>query len=285
MTHQNYKTIVLSGGSIRGLALLGSLQYLEDNHMLDSIDTFIGTSMGAIISYFISIGYTPTELITDVCQSNWFKDLKKKISMYHLITKKGILNYTDSMIPYLKSFTYKKRSTIPTLLELYNDYGKELVVCTYNLTQQKQLFISYKTHPELNCLLALQMTSSIPLLFEPFIYENDMYIDGAVLNNFPLNYPELYHSTIAISIFTFNYEKPSSDVDILDYIWSIIMIPLHYIYNDIKKNFLSSSISYDLVEISLHKHCSPFHFSISKKEILNLFSDGYEQIKTYYLLK
>jgi NTE family protein len=287
MDGKKYKTIVLSGGSIRGLALLGCLQYLQDRNILQDIDTFIGTSMGAILSYFISIGYTPSELIRDICQSSWLRDLKNKISVYHLITKKGILNYHESMMPYLETFTYKKRTTIPTLLQIYNDYGKELVMCTYNLTERKEYFVSYKTHPDLNCLIALQMTSSLPFLFEPFFFQDHLYIDGAVLNNFPIHYHQLDQDTdsiIGISIMTPQEETQrtsSIDIDFLDYVWSIITVPLHYIYENIKSKILSST-SYDIIEISLHNHCSLFHFSISRKDILDLFSDGYEQIKAYY---
>lgn len=287
MDGKKYKTIVLSGGSIRGLALLGSLQYLQDNDKLHDIDTFVGTSMGAIISYFISIGYSPTELIQEICQSRWLQDLKKKISIYNLVTKKGVLNYDESMIPYLKSFTFKKRQTVPTLLEIFQDYGKELIICTYNLTERKEYFVSYKTHPDLDCLIALQMTSSLPFLFEPFIYQDQLYIDGAVLNNFPIHYHLLERDTdsiLGISIMTSNEHHDSLDMDFIDYIWSIITIPLHYIYQNIKNDILSST-SYDIVEISLENYCSLFHFSILRKEILDLFSMGYEQIKNFHLQK
>ena len=47
-----YSNLVLSGGGIRGIALLGSLYYLEEIKMINKINTFIGTSAGAIILFF-----------------------------------------------------------------------------------------------------------------------------------------------------------------------------------------------------------------------------------------
>ena len=45
----NFDTLVLSGGSTKGIIILGALQYLADNFYLSEVKNFIGTSSGAII--------------------------------------------------------------------------------------------------------------------------------------------------------------------------------------------------------------------------------------------
>ena len=62
-----YEKLVISGGGIKGLSGLGALQYLEDNKLLESINTYIGTSIGGIILYLLAIGYKPIEIIVYFC--------------------------------------------------------------------------------------------------------------------------------------------------------------------------------------------------------------------------
>ena len=56
------KTLVLSGGGLKGIAILGLLQKLYKTGKLNNFDKFIGTSVGSIISLLLSIGYTPLEI-------------------------------------------------------------------------------------------------------------------------------------------------------------------------------------------------------------------------------
>ena len=58
-------TLCMSSGGIKGLSFIASLQYLINNNYinLSKINTFVGTSMGALICFLLIIGYTPDELI------------------------------------------------------------------------------------------------------------------------------------------------------------------------------------------------------------------------------
>ena len=50
-----YDCLVLSGGAIKGFGTLGSLQCMKDKNYLDKIKTIVGTSVGTIIGYLLSI--------------------------------------------------------------------------------------------------------------------------------------------------------------------------------------------------------------------------------------
>ena len=52
----NKKTfLVLSGGSFKGLAYVGVIQALHKLNILKNINTFIGTSIGSIFAFLLSL--------------------------------------------------------------------------------------------------------------------------------------------------------------------------------------------------------------------------------------
>src|SRR5579859_7147522 len=83
-----FKVLVLSGGSAKGIAHIGALQVLYENDLLGSINTISGTSIGALIGFLYSIGYTPAELYDFVLLFDFGKiiDLKldRLFNMYGL---------------------------------------------------------------------------------------------------------------------------------------------------------------------------------------------------------
>ena len=54
--------LILSGGGIKGISLIGAIEYLYEKNYMNNINTILGTSIGSIIGYLIIIGYTPEEL-------------------------------------------------------------------------------------------------------------------------------------------------------------------------------------------------------------------------------
>ena len=55
--------MILSGGAMKGISMIGGIQYLHDNHMLD-IQMYISCSVGSIISYLLALGYQPSEILS-----------------------------------------------------------------------------------------------------------------------------------------------------------------------------------------------------------------------------
>ena len=72
-----HDTLVLPGGGIKGLTILGALQYCCDNFMLTDIVNYVGTSSGSMICYLLAIGYTPTDIITNICCNQIMEKMQK----------------------------------------------------------------------------------------------------------------------------------------------------------------------------------------------------------------
>lgn len=272
----------MSGGGTKGFCTLGALQYMQDNNIIinSNINCYIGTSVGSIISYFLAIGYTPIEIVVYLCSNNVLESFLNNFS--NILGFTGIYDY--SMITkHCEIMTLSKIGYIPTLKELYENLGKKLIVCTYNLTKHIREYISYDNYPNLSCLDAIRMSSNIPFIFNECIHNGDEYIDGGIIDNFPVVITE-NESLNPIGIYLDDLENKNKDEDkdneskyykilkLINKMYNIIMIPCKE-----KKN----NINIDVIHINV-ENLKIYNFSITHTKKLELFSYGYNCAKYYF---
>lgn len=267
----------MSGGGTKGFCTLGALQYMQDNNIIinSNIKCYIGTSVGSIISYFLAIGYTPIEIVVYLCSNNVLESFISNFS--NILGFSGIYDYS-TITKHSETMTLSKIGYIPTLKDLYENFGKKLIVCTYNLTKHMREYISYDNYPNLSCLDAIRMSSNIPFIFDEFIYNGDEYIDGGIIDNFPVNTMENEYSN-PIGIYLDDLEtKNKEDCDsskyhkLINKIYNIIMIPC----KEKKQN-----INIDVIHINV-ENLKIYNFSITHTKKLELFSYGYNCCKYYF---
>lgn len=174
-------TLVISGGALKGVGALGALKYLEEHYgTLEIFKTFIATSVGSMISYMVAIGYTPQEMSEQLVDLELFKEkfcFDKDISLYDF----------EVIMDEMELLTLVKRTSVPTLGELYHALGKELVCITYNYTRNTLEPLWWKTHPDMSCLEAVRASSALPVIFKPVLYNDMLYFDGGIADNFPIH--------------------------------------------------------------------------------------------------
>jgi len=183
-------TLILSGGGVNCLGLFGSLKYLEENKIVEkdfkNIKTIIGVSGGIfnIIPFLLNISY---ESIIKIVLNY---DCEKIIDLEHftindILIDYGILTNPGSQI--IETILINKGlSKELTLLELYKITKINLISKVVNLTQSSVMYINHESHPDLKLTTVCDMTSCIPGIFKPIIYQEEYYVDGAVCGNFPL---------------------------------------------------------------------------------------------------
>ena len=76
-----------------------------------------------------------------------------------------------------------------TLQELYDFNNIDIHLYTTNINSDRlmKVDLSHNTHPNLSIIKALCMSMSYPMAFKPICIEDNCFIDGGLLNNFPLN--------------------------------------------------------------------------------------------------
>lgn len=103
--------------------------------------------------------------------------------------KKCLINehfQREAILPLLKAKNFDETITLKNFYE-YNRIDIHLYATNINTPKLEKIDISHTTHPDLLLITALQMSAAFPIIFQPIIIDNNCYIDGGLLNNFPLN--------------------------------------------------------------------------------------------------
>lgn len=271
----DYDTIVISGGSSKGILTLGAIQYAYDNFLLNNVTNYVGTSSGSMVCFLLAIGYTPIEIITYICCHQLIEKIMH-FNIVAMINGEGASSYTN-IYENFEKMTIDKIGYIPTLKDLKEKFGKSLTCVTYNITENKTEYLSYETYPDLPCLIAIRMSSNLPLIFEKYKYGNSFYIDGGVSDNFAID----IGAKIGTKVLGLLLDTESSnfsneqDINVLEYIYKIMFIPISQIL-EYKMTGISDKCK--IVNLRYNK-VKFFNFKISNKDKLDMFSIGYEQMK------
>jgi NTE family protein len=155
--------LALSGGGIRGVAHLGVIQALVEQGI--SFSHISGTSAGAVAAVFFSYGYTPKETLGFIKNTPLFKLLRPSFASSGLLSILNVESVFKKYIPHNK----------------FSDLAIPITVTAVDLGKGK---LVYFNDGELNkCILA---SCCLPGIFRPIVINGQMYVDGGVLNNFPV---------------------------------------------------------------------------------------------------
>jgi len=186
------KHLVIGGGGPFGLTAFGALKYLHERHFWDikNIKTIYATSIGALISIYLVMGYDYDYVTEYMVKRPWeklFEDIGFQ-NIFDLYTNKGIIDvYPIYMKAYNILFEAKGLSPNITMKEFY-EYSKiELNFITCDVNRFSKIIISHKTHPDTEIISALCMTSAFPVIFKPVIVEDKCYTDGGIFSNYAVN--------------------------------------------------------------------------------------------------
>ena len=183
------ENLVLSGGGMLGISYIGIFRYLEEHKITRKIKTVIGSSAGAIFGMLFILGYTPNEIYDK------FKDLKFREyipitadSLLNLIRVKGV-NSCSIIVQCLKDALLEKTgSENTTFKEFYMRYGITFRVGATNLTTSRFELLDHTNIPDVPLYLAIKASVAIPFVFEPVVIGENIYCDGGLCDNLPIDY-------------------------------------------------------------------------------------------------
>lgn len=154
--------ISLSGGGARGIAHIGVLQALEEENIFPSYVS--GSSAGSLVGVLYAAGNSPKAMLDIAINTSLFKLFRPQLSL-------GLMEL----------------SQVSKILAEYIDEDnfsvlkKELFVCITNLETGE-----WEIRKEGELFKPIIASCSIPFLFKPVTIDGQLYVDGGVLNNLPI---------------------------------------------------------------------------------------------------
>ena len=206
--HAGNVDLVFEGGGLRGIGLVGAYSVLEEHGFRPQ--NVAGASAGAIVAALVAAGYTASELreVLDALDFLSFKDrawedrlpaLSRTVS---ILKDKGVYEGEAFQAWMTGLLEAKGLRTFGDLLrrpEAVSLYRHGLQVVASDLTDHRLLVLPRDAHklgiedPDgLEVALAVRMSMSIPLFFEPVSFTNPktgrehVIVDGGMLSNFPV---------------------------------------------------------------------------------------------------
>lgn len=183
---------IFEGGGIKGLAYVGVMRFLEERGF--QFQFVGGTSIGALFSSLIATGYNSYE-IEDLIKNfdlNILTPQKKEKKIAKIISgfkEKGLYSIKP-FEEYLENLFLLKNKTIFRDVKLGNNYLLKVIVT--DLKNRKKIILpddlkQYGYSPDgFKIAKAVAMSASLPLVFTPYTIGENTFVDGGVVNNFPI---------------------------------------------------------------------------------------------------
>lgn len=154
--------LVLSGGGARGVAHIGVLKALEEWGLRFS--RVSGTSAGSIVGALYAKGYAPDEIMEVILQMSIFKTLRPAWTWSGLLRMDGLNELLSKHLP-----------------RNFSELRMPLTVAAVEIRKGE---IRYFNEGEL--VPAVIASCSIPAVFNPLSFNGSLYVDGGIMDNFPV---------------------------------------------------------------------------------------------------
>lgn len=155
--------LVLSGGGVRGMAHIGLIQALKEHGI--SATTVSGSSIGALVGAL----YANDNSVQDML--SLFKETPLFRYNFLTIVKPGFID-TDRYFEVFKGYFPE---------DAFDALKRKLYVVATNLQRGEQRYFSQG-----ELIRPLLASAALPPVFSPVELEGELYADGGIMNNFPL---------------------------------------------------------------------------------------------------
>lgn len=278
--------IIFSGGGVKGIAYIGIIKYLEELKMVGSVKLEVnevcGVSIGSLVGLLYTVGYTYQELYDEIMQTKM--DEMQDFKIKNFITKYGMDN-GKIMTSWIESLLMRKGlNKDTTLRDIWNKYRINFRVVVTNVNRYNIEIFDYIKNPNLKVIKAVRMSTSIPFVFCAERYNDNIYVDGGVLNNFPIKiYDDNLDNVLGCKLVTngeFMEENKKYEINSFDEY--LVHLLACFFANKERDTTLAYQYTQHTICIHAYKITHPVNFSLTQDEKINLIEMGYESARDFF---
>lgn len=210
----NFKNLVFEGGGVKGIAYIGAMQVLEEKGILPGIQRVGGTSVGAINALLFALGFDNHEQrkilweldFNNLLDSSWLLP-----NIVRVVNRFGWYK-GDFFKEWVNQLIKEKTGTANTTFRDLREAKKtDLFVYGTNLSTHFSEVFSVEHSPDMRLADAVRISMSLPVFFTAVRdMRNDVYVDGGLLDNFPVKLFDREKYVISEKKSTEYYEKQNA---------------------------------------------------------------------------
>jgi NTE family protein len=229
--------LVLEGGGALGLAHIGVLQWLYEHHV--PVDLVAGTSMGGLVGGIYATGRTPDQIQQLIQNVDWDQALSGQLPFRDLSyrRKQDAVEFPTQLEFGLRhgvqlpegfnagqqvSFILDNVALPYSRIKSFSDLPTPFACVATDLTTSKQ-----RVFHDGSLSLALRATMSLPGIFTPVHSGNDLYADGGLLNNLPVDVAQSMGAQLTVAVYlqtaAFNANQPLNTFSVLGQSLSVMI--------------------------------------------------------------
>jgi NTE family protein len=229
--------LVLEGGGALGLAHIGVLRWLYEHHV--PVDLVAGTSMGGLVGGFYATGRSPEQIQQLIQDVDWDQALSGQLPFRDLSYRRK-----EDAVEFPTRVEFGLRNGIQ--LPAGFNAGQEVSFILDNVALPYSQIKSFNDLPtpfacvatELNTgrqhvfhdgslSLAMRASMSLPGIFTPVRSGNNLYADGGLLNNLPVDVAQHMGAQLTVAVYlqtaSFNAQQPLSSFSVLGQSLSVMI--------------------------------------------------------------
>lgn len=252
------KHIVISGGGHSILSFYGTMKESNIKKYWDyaNIESIYGSSAGSIMAVILSLNIDWELLDNYFLNRPWEKVFSLNFeSLFSIFNNFGMFSnqvIIDLLNPLFKCNDIDINITIK---ELYDINHIDIHIITTELFNFESIDISHKTHPDWKVVDAVYASCAIPILFIPLKIDNTFYLDGGILNDYPIDIC-LKNNNNEDEIFAIKKQNtqatqdPDKKINLFDFLSIILRKVVHLILQE-KKTEIKNTVNINQDAINL----------------------------------
>lgn len=276
-------TLVLSGGGMKGVAYAGVFKFLEEiqqkkkfyNELKIDIKTMCCVSVGSILGLLYILKYTSQEIEDEILLKN-FKTLKdfdtvKFFENFGIDTGNNIMSWIESQL------IKRNLDLNTTFRQLYIFNNIDFQVGVTNLSKQQLEIHNHINTPNASVLESIRMSISLPFFFKSIKRDNCFYIDGGIMNNYPIRLFTNLEGVLGCNLLSAPNE--SNEINEINHLDSYICCLANCIFNgtiSLNEEEMKKTITIQTNEKNT------LNFLLTKTQKKNLIKLGYTCSENYF---